>query len=96
MSLTQEQIEKLSKNLSKLQVQNEEKLVWDINSIIWYIDMLNEVDTTWVKPTVSVIDNENILREDQIKNDKSSPEELLWCSKGKVIGNQIALTSIMK
>jgi Asp-tRNA(Asn)/Glu-tRNA(Gln) amidotransferase C subunit len=45
MSLTQEQIEKLSKNLSKIRL-NDEKLANDINEILQYIDLLNEVDTT--------------------------------------------------
>jgi len=45
MSLTQEQIEKLSKNLSKIRIDNE-KLGQDVNGILKYIDLLNEVDTT--------------------------------------------------
>jgi len=96
MSLTQEQIEKISKNLSKISLENWEKLITDINSIVWYIDILNEIDTTGVKPTVSVIYNENILRED-IENEKTTnPKDLLSCSNQKIIWNQIALTDIMK
>jgi glu-tRNAGln amidotransferase C subunit len=45
MSLTQEKIEKLSKNLSKIDLA-EPKLVDDLNNILKYVDLLNEVDTT--------------------------------------------------
>lgn len=94
MSLTQEQIEKLSKNLSKIKLDNE-KLGQDINGILQYIDLLNEVDTTWIKPTISVIDSENILRED-IEIRTLDPKDLLACSNQKVIANQIAVSNIMK
>ncbi len=94
MSLTQEQIEKLSKNLSKIKLDNE-KLGQDINGILKYINLLNEVNTTWVKPTISVIDSENILRED-IEIRSIDPKDLLACSNQKVIANQIAVSNIMK
>ena len=95
MSLTQEQIEKLSKNLSKISVDNK-KIATDINGILKYIELLNEVDTTWVKSTVSVIESENNLRKDLEIEKNISREELLACSNQKVIANQIAITSIMK
>lgn len=94
MSLTQEQIEKLSKNLSKIKIDNE-KLGQDVNGILHYIDLLNEVDTTWVKPTTSVVESENLLREDIEKRD-IEPKELLSCSRQKIIANQIAISNIMK
>jgi Asp-tRNA(Asn)/Glu-tRNA(Gln) amidotransferase C subunit len=59
------------------------------------MDLLKEVDTSWVKPTISVVEKENILRED-IKTEKEiSKEELLNCSKRKVINDQIAISNIM-
>lgn len=95
MSLTQEQIKKLSKNLSKINV-NTEKIGTDINWIISYIDLLNEVDTTWIIPTVSVIESENILREDIETKKIITRKELLNCSNQKIIAEQIAITNIMK
>lgn len=95
MTLTQEQIEKLSKNLSKINV-NSWKIATDINGILDYIDLLNEVDTTWIIPTVSVIETENILREDIETPKIISREELLNCSNQKIIADQIAITNIMK
>ena len=95
MSLTQEQIEKLLKNLSKITTDNK-KLWDDANEILQYIELLNEVDTTWVVPTISVIQKENTLREDIQKPSISTTDELLACSHQKVINNQIAIGAIMK
>lgn len=97
MSLTQEQIEKLSRNLSKINL-SDPKLTWDLNNILDYIDQLNKVDTTWVIPTVNVVENdikESWLRED-IEKREQEPKDLLNCSNQKVIANQIAITDIMK
>ncbi|MFK7780422.1 MAG: Asp-tRNA(Asn)/Glu-tRNA(Gln) amidotransferase subunit GatC [Candidatus Gracilibacteria bacterium] len=95
MSVTQEQIEKLSKNLSKINVDSK-KLTGDVNGILKYMELLNEVDTTGIKPTVSIIESENNLREDIEKPKAISREELLQCSNQKIIADQIALTNIMK
>ena len=95
MSVTQEQIEKLSKNLSKISVDNEKIAKW-VNWILEYIEMLNEVDTKWVKSTVSVIESENILRKDIKKEKGLTRNDLLSCSNQKIIADQIAITSIMK
>ena len=95
MSLTQEQIEKLSKNLSKISVDNK-KIAWDVNWILDYIELLNEVDTTWIEATISVVDNRDNLRTDIEEKKDITREELLACSNQKVIANQIAITNIMK
>ena len=95
MSLTQEQIEKLAKNLSKISVDNE-KIAWDVNWILNYIELLNEVDTKWVEPTVSVVDSRDNLRTDEKQDKEISREDLLNCSNQKVIADQIAITNIMK
>jgi Asp-tRNA(Asn)/Glu-tRNA(Gln) amidotransferase C subunit len=101
MSLTQEQIKKLAKNLCKLWDASE-KLWWNINGILEYIDLLSEIDTTWVIPTISVIEKDldfelgyNILRKDIIKEKEISREELLKCSNWKIIQKQIAIQNIM-
>lgn len=97
MSITQEEIEKISKKLAKLKPKNTRKLVSDINSILKYIDLLNEVNTTWVVPTVNIMDsNKQItLRNDEIKKDIES-KHILNCSNQKIIANQIAVSDIMK
>lgn len=96
MSLTQEQIEKLLSSLSKLGVKNSEQLTSSVNSIIDYMEILNEVDTENVTPTVSVVQKQNILRKDQLEDKNITPSQLLDCSPQKVIANQIALPNIMK
>ena len=97
MNLTQEQIEKISENLSKI-LNNNKKLWENINSILKYVELLNEVDTTWVTPTISVVQKINVLREDREdeENNNKDSKELLKCSNAKIIGNQIAISNIMK
>ncbi len=95
MTITQEQVRKISKNLAKLHPKNEEKLSQNMTSILDYIDLLNEVDTTWIAPTVSVISKtKNDLRKD-IEKREIVPIDLLKCSPQKIIANQIAVSDIM-
>ena len=96
MTITQEQIIKLSKNLAKLYPQNEEKLASSMNSILTYIELLNEVDTNWVTPTISVITKNGSELKEDVEKRNISPSELLKCSPQKVIANQIAVSDIMK
>ena len=100
MSLTQEQIKKLAENLSKIHLNDEKvkEIEWDLNNILKYFDLLNEVDTENVVPTYSVIHKEeNSLRKDKEEKDKKpSPKELLECSNQDVIADQIAINNIMK
>lgn len=96
MSITQEQIEKIAKNLAKLEPRNEQKLVGSINSILQYVDLLGEIDTTGINPTVSVISKDKT----SLKNDEEKrevfPSDLLKSSPQKIIANQIAVSDIMK
>ena len=94
MTLTQEQIKKLAKNLSKLNINNS-KIADDLNKILKYIDLLNEIDTTWIKPTISVIQKQNKLRKDKIIK-QNYIKDLLWCSNQKIISDQITISNIMK
>ena len=97
MTLTQEEIQKIAENLAKLQPKNVWKLTKSANVIIDYFNLLQEVDTDWVTPTVNVVQKENTLRKDELKKDEIvTPSELLACSHQKVIANQIALPNIMK
>jgi len=93
MTLTQEQIEKLSKILSKIEL-NDKKFFKDIKDILNYVDLLWEVDTTWVKETNSVVEKDNILRKDEELREIER-EELLKCSPQKIIQNQIVISNIL-
>lgn len=96
MKITQEEIKKISIKLAKITPNNEEKLANNITSILEYVILLNEVDTTWVEPTVSVISKKNNLLREDLVNEKQKPIDLLKCSNQKIIANHIAINNIMK
>jgi aspartyl/glutamyl-tRNA(Asn/Gln) amidotransferase C subunit len=95
MTLTQEQIKKISKNLSKIPLESEE-MEKDLNNILDYFKLLDEVDTSSTKPTYSVISKKNNLRPDILEDKKISRKELLECSNQQVVADQIAISNIMK
>lgn len=95
MTITQDQIQKIARNLSKIPGGNE-KLAGNIQDILKYMELLNEVDTDGVEPTVSVIAQWQALRADIQTDKKVAPSELLKCSSQKVVGEQIILPNIMK
>ena len=93
MSITQDQMENIIKNLSKLP-DVDPKMFDDTAKIIAHMEVLQEVDTTWVKATVSVSDFSAVLRKDIEKRDIEA-KDVLACSNHKIIANQIAVPSIM-
>ncbi len=95
MSLTQEQIKKIVSNLSKVSLKDEKKALKNMNKILGYMDLLQEVGTENVEPTISVINKKNILRKDFVEN-KNNALELLKSSGQKIINNSIAIPNIMK
>ena len=46
----------------------KEKLQKDIQSILGYVEKLNEIKTDSIEPTSHVLDLENVFRPDQIKS----------------------------
>ncbi len=46
----------------------KEKIRLDMEKMLDYVDMLNELDTADVEPLVQVIDTGNVFREDEITN----------------------------
>ena len=65
MSVTIKEVEKIA-GLAKLSFTEQEKetLAGEMNSILAYMDQLNEVDTTGVEPLVSPVPLANVFRED--------------------------------
>lgn len=70
--------------LAKLELSNEEKenAKKDMESMLDYIDKLNELDTTGVEPMSHVFPVKNVFREDVVTNGddrenilKNAPEE---------------------
>ena len=66
MKITKETIEHVA-NLARLNLTEKEKeeLTGQMGDIISYVDKLNELDTTDVKPMEHVIPIRNVLREDK-------------------------------
>lgn len=95
MSISQEQLQKIAKKLSKIPGDNS-KLLWNITDILEYMKLLDEVDTQWVKPCVSVWETQADLREDIIVAFEPGAKSLLSCSPQSIIADQIMLPNIMK
>ncbi len=95
MSTKKSQIKKVSEKLIKIPWNNE-KLIWNIEDILHYVDLLEEVDITWVQPTISVVETWTAMREDIEIEKEVLPKELLNCSNQKVVANQIIIPNIMK
>ena len=68
MALTKEEVLKIAK-LSKLSFEEKEieKFQIELNDILKYIDMLNEVDTSKVEPLVYINEVVNNFREKEEK-----------------------------
>ncbi len=66
MKITKDTIEHIA-NLARLKLTESEKnrLTLDMEKILSYVDKLNELDTSDVKPTNHVSPVNNVFREDQ-------------------------------
>ena len=78
MKNTREDILHLAKlsNLS-LEETEVEGLQRDLDNIVNYISQLDELNTDGVEPTYQVFEMENVWREDEVKPQDASGEELL-------------------
>ncbi|MCL6571909.1 MAG: Asp-tRNA(Asn)/Glu-tRNA(Gln) amidotransferase subunit GatC [Bacillus sp. (in: Bacteria)] len=65
-------------NLARLYLSEEEKaeMMEKLNSILDYMEKLNELDTTNVEPTAHVIPIKNVFREDEVKESLPLEETL--------------------
>ena len=65
-------------NLSRLELTDNdmENFVPNLQEILFYIDKLNELDTTDVEPTAHVLPLKNVKREDEIKPSLSNEAAL--------------------
>lgn len=83
MSITKDTVKKISK-LSRIASNDkfEENMIKDLNSILKFVDQLNEVKIDNVEPLASTVEQELIKRDDQVNimNEKkdilsNSPED---------------------
>ena len=93
-SLTPDQVRHIAK-LARLTLNDAEveKFARELSSIFQYVDMLQEVDTKNVEATAQVTGQVNSLREDNIRTDRTSPDDLLGCSPLPIAEHQIVTPS---
>lgn len=78
MSVSKKDVDYI-KELARLRVSEEEVegLVKDLNSILKYVDQLNEVDTDAVEMLVNPLYIENVYREDVVESSLTSEDFLM-------------------
>jgi len=59
-----EKLVKRLENLSMIEVEDKEKMAKDLEEIVEFVEMLNELDTESIDATFSTLDNPTPLRED--------------------------------
>ncbi len=84
MRLTYEQVQKVAKlaNLT-LTKEEEEKFSEQLSKILGYVEELNAVDTETIKPTFNITSKENVFREDIEEVSLTQDEALLNASNKK-------------
>jgi aspartyl-tRNA(Asn)/glutamyl-tRNA(Gln) amidotransferase subunit C len=77
VKITINEVEYVAK-LARLRLSDEEKSLFtqQLDSILLYIDKLNELDTANIPPTSHVLPLENVMRDDEVKP-SYPPEEIL-------------------
>lgn len=77
MSVTIKDVEHIAK-LARLEFSEKEKemLTHQLNTILAYVEQLNKLDTSNVEPLSHVINLENVLRKDEVKEGLSTEEVL--------------------
>jgi len=77
MKITIKEVEHVAR-LARLELTEEEKerMRAQLDSILSYIDKLNELDTSVVEPTSHVLPMTNVFREDEVRPSLSQEEAL--------------------
>jgi aspartyl-tRNA(Asn)/glutamyl-tRNA(Gln) amidotransferase subunit C len=77
MAVTKEDVEYIAK-LARLELKDTEidNYTNQLNQILEYMDKLNEVDTSNVEPLLHPVENQNVFREDKIKNTSSKEDTM--------------------
>ena len=82
--------------LSNLTLSKEEidSLGRDLQDIIEYISQLDDLDVSDVEPTYQVFEMENVWRDDEIKKQDATREELLALTKASR-DNQVEVPKVL-
>ncbi|PKL36986.1 Asp-tRNA(Asn)/Glu-tRNA(Gln) amidotransferase GatCAB subunit C [Candidatus Peregrinibacteria bacterium HGW-Peregrinibacteria-1] len=88
--LTEKEVRHVAK-LARLGLSDEEveRFKVHMNGVLEYVEVLQELDTTGVELTAQVTGLKNVMREDEIDNQKCTREELLATSEMPVDSSQI-------
>lgn len=89
-ALTRDQVLRIAQ-LARLTLKQEEidTMTKELSSILTYIDVLNEVDTSSVEPTAQVTGLTNTLRDDVVIPSSARSDDLLSCSPLAITDHQI-------
>ncbi len=93
-TLTKAQVQHIAK-LARLTLTDAEleKFPKELTSILQYVDMLGEVDTSNVEATAQVTGQTNVFRDDVVRANGTSPDALLACSPLQISDHQIVTPS---
>ncbi|MEN6492749.1 MAG: Asp-tRNA(Asn)/Glu-tRNA(Gln) amidotransferase subunit GatC [Thermoguttaceae bacterium] len=77
MAISREEVEKVSL-LARLRLSEEEldKMTTQLGAILQYIELLDEVDTTAVKPMAHALDVADVFRPDEVRPSLDREEAL--------------------
>lgn len=76
--ITRDDVLKLAQ-LSRLSLSEEEieSLSGELTEILEYVEQMGKIDVTGLKPTNQVSGNENVMREDEVRDYGYEPRDLL-------------------
>ena len=78
----------------ELTAQEKETFLPQLDSVIGYLDILNQVNTDNVEPTYQVNNLSNVLRNDEVK--ESLPVELATSTAARIKDNYFEVTATIK
>lgn len=86
MKISEDEVKHIA-SLAKLELSDSEveKYAKDLGSIAEFVEKLNEVDITGVKPTAHILDIKNVFRKDE-KKESFPREEILKNAPSKDAG----------
>ena len=81
-------------NLSMVEIEDKEKMAKDLEEIVKFVEMLNELDTSEIEATFSTLNNPTPLREDiPVENDAI---KVILANAPKVEGNYFIVPKIIE
>lgn len=94
MAITREEVEAVAE-LAKLELSEDEieQYAHQLNDILQYVDQLNEVDTSDVPPTASVLPLKNVMRADAARD--PLPPEDVTANAAQAEGNQFRVSAVL-